>query len=92
MITSRNASLRSDRRVNRNVRTRACSVENIIYHDFASDKHNQRQRKRERLQFTLGMLVGVIISTVVFLSIMAFYVIPTTEQAIYTAQQIIKTK
>lgn len=90
MITSRNASLRSDRRVNRNVRTRACSVENIIYHDFASDKHNQR--KRERLQFTLGMLVGVIISTVVFLSIMAFYVIPTTEQAIYTAQQIIKTK
>lgn len=90
MITSRNASLRSDRRVNRNVRTRACSVENIIYHDFASDKHNQR--KRERLQFTLGMLVGVIISTIVFLSIMAFYVIPTTEQAIYTAQQIIKTK
>lgn len=90
MITSRNASLRSDRRVNRNVRTRACSVENIIYHDFASDKHNQR--KRERLQFTLGMLVGVIISTVVFLSIMAFFVIPTTEQAIYTAQQIIKTK
>lgn len=90
MITSRNASLRSDRRVNRNVRTRACSVENIIYHDFASDKHNQR--KRERLQFTLGMLIGVIISTVVFLSIMAFFVIPTTEQAIYTAQQIIKTK
>lgn len=90
MITSRNASLRSDRRVNRNVRTRACSVENIIYHDFASDKHNQR--KRERLQFTLGMLIGVIISTVVFLSIMAFYIIPTTEQAIYTAQQIIKTK
>lgn len=90
MITSKDASLRSDRRVNRNVRTRACSVENIIYHDFASDKHNQR--KRERLQFTLGMLVGVIISTVVFLSIMAFYVIPTTEQAIYTAQQIIKTK
>lgn len=90
MITSRNASLRSDRRVNRNVRTRACSVENIIYHDFASDKHNQR--KRERLQFTLGMLIGVIISTVVFLSIMAFYVIPTTEQAIYTAQQIIKSK
>lgn len=90
MITSRNASLRSDRRVNRNVRTRACSVENIIYHDLASDKHNQR--KRERLQFTLGMLIGVIISTVVFLSIMAFFVIPTTEQAIYTAQQIIKTK
>lgn len=90
MITSKDASLRSDRRVNRNVRTRACSVENIIYHDFASDKHNQR--KRERLQFTLGMLVGVIISTIVFLSIMAFYVIPTTEQAIYTAQQIIKTK
>lgn len=90
MITSRNASLRSDRRVNRNVRTRACSVENIIYHDFASDKHNQR--KRERLQFTLGMLIGVIISTVVFLSIMAFYVIPTTEQAIYTAQQIVKSK
>lgn len=90
MITSRNASLRSDRRVNRNVRTRACSVENIIYHDFASDKHNQR--KRERLQFTLGMLIGVIISTIVFLSIMAFYIIPTTEQAIYTAQQIIKTK
>lgn len=90
MITSKDASLRSDRRVNRNVRTRACSVENIIYHDFASDKHNQR--KRERLQFTLGMLVGVIISTVVFLSIMAFYIIPTTEQAIYTAQQIIKTK
>lgn len=90
MITSKDASLRSDRRVNRNVRTRACSVENIIYHDFASDKHNQR--KRERLQFTLGMLVGVIISTVVFLSIMAFYVIPTTEQAIYTAQQIIKSK
>lgn len=90
MITSRNASLRSDRRVNRNVHTRACSVENIIYHDFASDKHNQR--KRERLQFTLGMLVGVIISTVVFLIIMAFYVIPTTEQAIYTAQQIVKSK
>ena len=90
MTTSRNASLRSDRRVNRNVRTRACSVDNIIYHDFASDKSNQRQR--ERLQFTLGVLVGVIISTVVFLSIMAFFVIPTTEQAIYTAQQIIKTK
>lgn len=90
MITSKDASLRSDRRVNRNVRTRACSVDNIIYHDFASDKHNQR--KRERLQFTLGMLVGVIISTIVFLSIMAFYIIPTTEQAIYTAQQIIKTK
>lgn len=90
MITSRNASLRSDRRVNRNVRTRACSVDNIIYHDFASDKSNQRQR--ERLQFTLGMLVGVIISTIVFLSIMAFFVIPTTEQAIYTAQQIITTK
>ena len=90
MITSRNASLRSDRRVNRNVRTRACSVDNIIYHDFASDKHNQR--KRERLQFTLGVLVGVIISTIVFLSIMAFYVIPTTEQAIYTAQQIVKSK
>lgn len=90
MITSKDASLRSDRRVNRNVRTRACSVENIIYHDFASDKHNQR--KRERLQFTLGMLIGVIISTVVFLSIMAFYVIPTTEQAIYTAQQIVKSK
>lgn len=90
MITSRNASLRSDRRVNRNVRTCACSVDNIIYHDFEHDKHNQR--KRERLQFTLGMLVGVIISTIVFLSIMAFFVIPTTEQAIYTAQQIIKTK
>lgn len=90
MITSRNASLRSDRRVNRNVRTRACSVENIIYHDFKDDKSNQRHR--EHLQFTLGMLVGVIISTVVFLSIMAFFVIPTTEQAIYTAQQIIKTK
>lgn len=90
MITSKDASLRSDRRVNRNVRTRACSVENIIYHDFASDKHNQR--KRERLQFTLGMLVGIIISTVVFLSIMAFFVIPTTEQAIYTAQQIVKSK
>lgn len=90
MTTSKNASLRSDRRVNRNVRARACSVENIIYHDFASDKHNQR--KRERLQFALGMLVGVIISTVVFLSIMAFYIIPTTEQAIYTAQQIIKSK
>ena len=90
MITSRNASLRSDRRVNRNVRTRACSVENIIYHDFEHDKHNQRQR--ERLQFTLGMLVGVIISTIVFLSIMALYVIPTTEQAIYTAQQIVKSK
>lgn len=90
MITSRNASLRSDRRVNRNVRTRACSVENIIYHDFKDDKHNQR--KREHLQFTLGMLIGVIISTIVFLSIMAFYIIPTTEQAIYTAQQIIKTK
>lgn len=90
MITSRNASLRSDRRVNRNVRTRACSVENIIYHDFASDKSNQR--KREHLQFTLGVLVGVIISTIVFLSIMAFYLIPTTEQAIYTAQQIVKSK
>lgn len=90
MITSKDASLRSDRRVNRNVRTRACSVDNIIYHDFASDKSNQR--KRERLQFTLGMLVGVIISTIVFLSIMAFYIIPTTEQAIYTAQQIVKTK
>lgn len=90
MITSRNASLRSDRRVNRNVRTRACSVENIIYHDFEHDKHNQR--KREHLQFTLGVLVGVIISTVVFLSIMAFFVIPTTEQAIYTAQQIVKAK
>lgn len=90
MITSRNASLRSDRRVNRNVRTRACSVENIIYHDFEHDKHNQRQR--EHLQFTLGVLVGVIISTVVFLSIMAFFVIPTTEQAIYTAQQIVKAK
>lgn len=90
MITSNNASLRSDRRVNRNVRTRACSVENIIYHDFKDDKYNQR--KRERLQFTLGMLIGVIISTVVFLSIMAFYVIPTTEQAIYTAQQIVKSK
>lgn len=90
MITSRNASLRSDRRVNRNVRTRACSVENIIYHDFKDDKYNQR--KREHLQFTLGMLVGVIISTIVFLSIMAFYIIPTTEQAIYTAQQIVKQK
>lgn len=90
MTTSRNASLRSDRRISRNVRTRACSVENIIYHDFKDDKHNQRQR--ERLQFTLGMLVGVIISTVVFLSIMALYIIPTTEQAIYTAQQIVKAK
>lgn len=90
MITSKDASLRNNRRVNRNVRTRACSVDNIIYHDFEHDKHNQR--KRERLQFTLGMLVGVIISTIVFLSIMAFFVIPTTEQAIYTAQQIIKTK
>lgn len=90
MITSRNASLRSDRRFSRNVRTRACSVENIIYHDFKDDKHNQR--KREHLQFTLGVLVGVIISTVVFLSIMAFFVIPTTEQAIYTAQQIVKSK
>ena len=90
MITSRNASLRSDRRFSRNVRTRACSVENIIYHDFKDDKYNQR--KREHLQFTLGVLVGVIISTVVFLSIMAFYIIPTTEQAIYTAQQIVKSK
>lgn len=90
MTTSRNASLRSDRRISRNVRTRPCSVDNIIYHDFASDKHNQRQR--EHLQFTLGMLIGVIISTVVFLSIMAFFVIPTTEQAIYTAQQIVKAK
>lgn len=90
MTTSKNASLRSDRRFSRNVRTRACSVENIIYHDFKDDKHNQR--KREHLQFTLGMLIGVIISTIVFLSIMAFFVIPTTEQAIYTAQQIIKTK
>lgn len=90
MITSRNASLRSDRRVNRNVRTRACSVDNIIYHDFKDDKSNQRHR--EHLQFTLGMLVGVIISTIVFLSIMAFFVIPTTEQAIYTAQQIVKAK
>lgn len=90
MITSKDASLRNNRRVNRSVRTRACSVDNIIYHDFASDKHNQR--KRERLQFTLGMLVGIIISTVVFLSIMAFYIIPTTEQAIYTAQQIVKSK
>lgn len=90
MTTSRNASLRSDRRISRNVRTRPCSVENIIYHDFKDDKSNQRHR--ERLQFTLGMLVGVIISTVVFLSIMAFFVIPTTEQAIYTAQQIVKQK
>lgn len=90
MTTSRSASLRNDRRISRNARARACSVENIIYHDFASDKHNQRHR--EHLQFTLGMLVGVIISTIVFLSIMAFYIIPTTEQAIYTAQQIIKTK
>lgn len=90
MTTSRNASLRSDRRISRNVRTRPCSVENIIYHDFKDDKSNQR--KREHLQFTLGMLVGVIISTVVFLSIMAFFVIPTTEQAIYTAQQIVKSK
>lgn len=90
MTTSKNASLRSDRRFSRNVRTRACSVENIIYHDFKDDKHNQR--KREHLQFTLGMLIGVIISTIVFLSIMAFYIIPTTEQAIYTAQQIVKSK
>lgn len=90
MTTSKDASLRSNRRISRNVRTRPCSVDNIIYHDFEGDKHNQRHR--ERLQFTLGVLVGVIISTVVFLSIMAFYVIPTTEQAIYTAQQIIKTK
>lgn len=90
MTTSKNASLRSDRRFSRNVRTRACSVENIIYHDFKDDKHNQR--KREYLQFTLGVLVGVIISTIVFLSIMAFYIIPTTEQAIYTAQQIVKSK
>lgn len=90
MTTSKNASLRSDRRFSRNVRTRACSVENIIYHDFKDDKYNQR--KREHLHFTLGVLVGVIISTIVFLSIMAFFVIPTTEQAIYTAQQIIKTK
>lgn len=90
MTTSRNASLRNERRISRNVRTRPCSVENIIYHDFKDDKSNQRQR--ERLQFTLGMLVGVIISTVVFLSIMAFFVIPTTEQAIYTAQQIVKAK
>lgn len=90
MTTSKNASLRSDRRFSRNVRTRACSVENIIYHDFKDDKHNQR--KREHLQFTLGVLVGVIISTVVFLSIMVFFVIPTTEQAIYTAQQIVKSK
>ena len=90
MTTSRNASLRSDRRISRNVRARACSVDNIIYHDFKDDKSNQRQR--ERLQFTLGVLVGVIISTVVFLSIMAFFVIPTTEQAIYTAQQIVKAK
>lgn len=90
MTTSKNASLRSNRRISRNVRTRPCSVENIIYHDFKDDKHNQRQR--EHLQFTLGVLVGVIISTVVFLSIMAFFVIPTTEQAIYTAQQIVKQK
>lgn len=90
MTTSNDASLRNNRRISRNVRTRACSVENIIYHDFASDKSNQR--KREHLQFTLGMLIGVIISTIVFLSIMAFYIIPTTEQAIYTTQQIIKTK
>ena len=90
MTTSNDASLRNNRRISRNVRTRACSVDNIIYHDFASDKHNQRQR--EHLQFTLGVLVGVIISTIVFLSIMAFFVIPTTEQAIYTAQQIVKSK
>lgn len=90
MTTSKNASLRSDRRFSRNVRTRACSVENIIYHDFKDDKYNQR--KREHLQFTLGVLVGVIISIVVFLSIMVFFVIPTTEQAIYTAQQIVKSK
>lgn len=90
MTTSRSASLRNNRRISRNVRARACSVENIIYHDFKDDKHNQR--KREHLQFTLGVLVGVIISTVVFLSIMAFFVIPTTEQAIYTAQQIVKSK
>lgn len=90
MITSKDASLRNDRRISRNVRARACSVDNIIYHDFEHDKHNQRHR--EHLQFTLGVLVGVIISTVVFLSIMAFCIIPTTEQAIYTAQQIIKQK